>query len=267
MALSAILRCKEEIDLFELIDILCGKITKVIKEKGYNTIKTFGAGKLYKKNQWHYWLIQMIQQDIFYIDYDDHDYLKVSEKGYQILKGEQEINLKKQYCEPLKITRNGVLIQIAVDIKDSINWKKVIKDLDSIIYWNYKEEQRINVDEVIPQGIPERDHVKEKYKEIASQVFNLFCDKEEIIIPKRVDYDMYGNEVKPLSLPFEECLARLETFVNKTGRFPQMYSLSDEVALRKWYREVGHGIISVTPEQRVLFRSFSERYRDIPKTK
>ena len=266
MALSAIIRCKEKINLFELIDILCGKLSKVVKENGYNTIRTFGAGKSYKKNQWHYWLIQMIQQDIFWIDYDDHDYLKVSERGHQVLKGELEVVLKRQYCEPLKLIKNGCSIQIDVEIRDSINWRKFINDLNNIAYWNYIEERRININEIIPDGITERELVKEKYKQIASQVFNLVCENDIIIIPKRVDYDMYGNEVKPLSLPFEECLARLEKFVKTTKRFPQMYSLADEVALRKWYREVGHGIIAITPEQRAQFRRFSEQYQNYPKT-
>lgn len=34
MALSAILRCKEQVDLFDLNDILRGKLSKNVKQKG-----------------------------------------------------------------------------------------------------------------------------------------------------------------------------------------------------------------------------------------
>jgi len=39
----------------------------------------------------------------------------------------------------------------------------------------------------------------------------------------------------------------------------------DEVALRKWYREVGHGLVKITDEQKVLFDNLSVEFADIPK--
>lgn len=260
MALSAILRCKEKVDLFELNDILCGKQTMAVKRKGFDTVKTFGAGKMYTKRQWYYWLIQMIQQEVFYIDYDDNDYLKVLEKGRQVLNGELYVNLKRLSQKSLTIVRKGIPIDIDLEIQDSIDWRKYIDELNNVVYWNYKEERHVNVNDIIPQNIPKRDQVKAKYLEIASSVYNLTVKEEVIIIPKKVDRDMYGNEVQPLSLPFEDCLARLEQFVKTTGRYPQMNALAEEVALRKWYREVGHGIINVTPEQKELFQRFSKQY-------
>lgn len=260
MALSAILRCKERVDFFELINILRGRNSKAVKENGYDSIKTFGVGKLYSRQQWHYWIIQMIQQDIFYIDYDDNDYLKVLEKGHQVLKGEIDITLKRMSNDSAAITRNGITYYIDSDIKDSINWRKYINVFNKIVYWNYIDERRINVNDIIPMGIQERERVKVKYIELITHIYKLACEGEVIIVPKKFDRDIYGNEVLPLSLPFEECLARLEQFINRTGRYPQMNALADEVALRKWYREVGHGIIPITLEQREAFYRFKSQY-------
>ena len=260
MALSAILRCKERDDFFELINILRGRNSKAVKENGYDSIKTFGVGKLYSRQQWHYWIIQMIQQDIFYIDYDDNDYLKVLEKGHQVLKGEIDITLKRMSNDSAAITRNGITYYIDSDIKDSINWRKYINIFNKIVYWNYIDERRINVNDIIPMGIQERERVKVKYIELITHIYKLACEGEVIIVPKKFDRDIYGNEVLPLSLPFEECLARLEQFINRTGRYPQMNALADEVALRKWYREVGHGIIPITLEQREAFNRFKSQY-------
>lgn len=260
MALSAILRCKERVDFFELINILRGRNSKAVKENGYDSIKTFGVGKLYSRQQWHYWIIQMIQQDIFYIDYDDNDYLKVLEKGHQVLKGEIDITLKRMSNDSAAITRNGITYCIDSDINDSINWRKYINVFNKIVYWNYIDERRINVNDIIPMGIQERERVKVKYIELITHIYKLACEGEVIIVPKKFDRDIYGNEVLPLSLPFEECLARLEQFINRTGRYPQMNALADEVALRKWYREVGHGIIPITLEQREAFNRFKSQY-------
>lgn len=274
MALSAIIRCNEKVDLFELVDILCGKQTSAVKRHGYDTIKTFGAGNMFTRRQWHYWLIQMIEQGILIIDYDDHVYLKVLEKGHKVLKGELDITLKRASSksskitrkESFKITRKGVPLNIDIDIQDSIDWRKKLDELNKTVYWNYASEQRININEIIPIDIAERERVKAKFLEIASQVYNLAIENGDIIIPKKVDYDMYGKEVLPLSLPFEECLSRLEHFIKTTGRYPQMNSVSEEVALRKWYREVGHGLIEITPEQKELFRRFTEQYPMSQKT-
>lgn len=260
MAISAILRCKEKIDIIELNQVLRGTLTPAIKLKGFNTIKTFGAGKNYTRTNWLYWLIQLIQQDIICIDYNDDGHLKVLEKGHQVLKGELDVVLKNVSISPLTIKREGVTISIDPAIQDSIDWRKYIGELNNIVYWNYSGEKRLDIDKIIPLGIPEREQVKARYREIASQVFHLTIEGDTIVIPKKVDYDMYGKEVLPLSLPFEECLERLRLFVVSTGRYPQMNAVAEETALRKWFREVGHGLIDVTSEQRELFRRFKEQY-------
>ena len=275
MALSAIIRCKEQIDIFELVNILRGRHSKTVKQHGYDSIKTFGVGKLYLRNQWIYWIIQMIQQELIYIDYEDNDRLKVLEKGYQVLKGEISIILKRlpddtNVSTPISncytITKNGILYHIDLDIKDAINWRKYINDFDKIVYWNYAKERYVNVNDIIPQGIIERERVKMKFIEIVTQINNLTYNGEVIIVPKKIDRDIYGNEVLPLSLPFEECLARLKKFVETTGRYPKMKAVADEAALRKWFREVGHGIIPMTLEQREAFYSFKSQYPNVNKS-
>ena len=104
------------------------------------------------------------------------------------------------------------------------------------------------------------ENLKQQFLKIVQRVFNLTIDGEEIIIPLKIDYDMYGNVVQPLSLPFDDCLKRLRLFIETTGRYPQMKAVSEEVALRKWYREVKHGILQVTSEQKEKFNKFTEQF-------
>lgn len=261
MALSAILRCKERINIFELGLVLCGRSTRDIKQKGFDKIKTFGAGKVYSSHQWHYMFIQMIQQGYFVVDYEESYHLKVTEKGRQVLNGDLVvIGIISGRPAKSTFTKNGIVIQIDEDIFDAIDWKALLNRLNENVYWNYTAEKRIDVNTIIPHSTYKREKVKHRFLELAQQVYNLSIEGEEIIIPLKVDYDMYGNVVLPLSLPFDECLERLRLFIETTGRYPQMNAVSEEVALRKWYREVGHGIMDVTPEQKERFHKFTKQY-------
>lgn len=260
MALSAIMRTQEQLDLFSLNDVLCGRETKVIKQKGIDKIKTFGAGKAFSRRQWYYFLIQMLQQEVFVIDYADSCFLKVTDKGQQVLKGLIEIKLIAPKAAGLHFIRNGKSIDIDWEIQNAINWRELTDRIGRIVYWNYKAEQRIDINTLIPPSTPQRSLVVAKFVDILRQAYNLSMDGNFIVIPKKVDLDMYGKEVKPLQLPFEECLTRFKQFVVATNRYPKMNALSEEVALRKWFREVGHGLIYTTPEQMAQFRKLTEEF-------
>ncbi len=260
MALSAIMRTQEQLDLFSLNDVLCGRETKILKQKGIDKIKTFGAGKAFSRRQWYYFLIQMIQQEVFVIDYADACFLKVTDKGQQVLKGLIEIKLIAPKAAGLHFTRQGKSIDIDWEIQDSIDWRELTDRIGRIAYWNYKEEQHIDINTLVPPSTPQRSLVVAKFMDILRQAYNLSMDGGFIVIPKKVDLDMYGNEVKPLQLPFEECLTRFKQFIVATNRYPKMNALSEEVALRKWFREVGHGLIYTTPEQMAQFRNLTEEF-------
>ena len=58
---------------------------------------------------------------------------------------------------------------------------------------------------------------------------------------------------------------RLSVILNK--RFPFMDGEHDEIALRKWYREVGHGLVAITVEEKVLFDYLGVEFADIPRTR
>jgi ATP-dependent DNA helicase RecQ len=99
-AISAVIRTNEQITLPTLAEILCGNRNSFIVEKAYDKIKTFGAGKEWKNNEWIELITQMTQQGVFSIAYDDGHKLKVTDYAKEILKGKtielisnQKINL------------------------------------------------------------------------------------------------------------------------------------------------------------------------------
>lgn len=118
MALSAVARTQERISVSTLLDILKGFYTEVVKEQGYDTIKTFGVGKKTTASAWQLYIQQFIQQGLLELDYKDHYNLKLNAYSWKILKENIPVKLvsydvikarqeaqKKQAKKPPKITR------------------------------------------------------------------------------------------------------------------------------------------------------------------
>lgn len=94
-ALSAIARSNEKIALGMLIDILRGSMNKNVLEKGYQHIKTFGAGKELRYEEWSEYIMQMLNMGVIDIAYDDGHSFKLNEKSKSVLKGEKPVSLVK----------------------------------------------------------------------------------------------------------------------------------------------------------------------------
>lgn len=92
-ALSAIARTEEKISMTILVDILKGYNTQVVREKGYDKIKTFGAGKDIRPEEWSDYILQMLNGGSMDIAYDEGHALKLNAKSRSILKGETQVKL------------------------------------------------------------------------------------------------------------------------------------------------------------------------------
>ena len=94
-ALSAIYRTKEEITSSTLIDILRGSQNKHIMEKGYDKIKTWGAGKEIRHDDWANYIMQMLNSGFMDIAYDEGYTFKLNTLSDMILKGNMQVQLAK----------------------------------------------------------------------------------------------------------------------------------------------------------------------------
>lgn len=86
-------------------------------------------------------------------------------------------------------------------------------------------------------------------------------------VAQKCDYDKDGQVVALPSGSFFEILSRFRLFVIQNKRYPFMDGVYDEIALRKWYREVGRGMVPITDEEKVLFDNLSVEFAGIPKTR
>jgi ATP-dependent DNA helicase RecQ len=83
--LSVIHRTKEKVAMGMLIDVLRGSNNRKIIENNYHTIKTFGAGKDLKYEEWADYIQQMLNSGVMDIAYDEGHSYKLNNRSNAVL--------------------------------------------------------------------------------------------------------------------------------------------------------------------------------------
>ena len=104
-ALSAIKRTDEQIGFSLTTDILKGSLSPVVMAKGYDLLKTFGAGRDITANDWNTYLLQMLQMGYIEIAYNEDCHLKITPLGEDILFGKKQALLSVIEREDLRVTK------------------------------------------------------------------------------------------------------------------------------------------------------------------
>lgn len=92
-ALSAVVRSHEQLGMGVLIDVLKGTHSADVNEKGWQRIKTFGAGSDVTAFAWALFIQQFVQLGLLEIDYKDQHQLKLTRAGEAVLRGERPVRL------------------------------------------------------------------------------------------------------------------------------------------------------------------------------
>lgn len=92
-ALSAIVRTEQQIGTGMLVDILRGNMNAELTEKGYQQLKTFGAGRDVPARDWQDYLLQILQLGYFEIAYNENNHLKITAAGSDVLFGRAQAQL------------------------------------------------------------------------------------------------------------------------------------------------------------------------------
>lgn len=94
-ALSAALRTGEYFGAGHLIDVLTGTMTDRVRDRGHDSLPTFGVGKDMTKRAWQGVFRQMMGHDLVRPDPERHGALRVTEKAHPLLRGEETISLRR----------------------------------------------------------------------------------------------------------------------------------------------------------------------------
>ena len=168
-----------------------------------------------------------------------------------------------------QITIKGVCYNIDLDIWESIDWRKVLKEITTKAYWNYQNALEIPLSDYVAPGTEHQDRIIATLCQLLKDAYNMNVDEQthKVIIPQKYDYDQDGQAVPFPTGSFYEILSRFRLFVIQNKRYPFMDGDRNEIELRKWFREVGHGLVALTDEQKILFDNLSTEFADMPKTK
>ncbi|HSI91372.1 MAG TPA: DNA helicase RecQ [Adhaeribacter sp.] len=94
-ALSAIARVKETASINLTIDVLRGSRNQQVLAKGFDQVKTFGAGRDLNFLEWQTYLHQLLNAGLLDIAYEEGYALKLNERSKQVLFENKEVNLVK----------------------------------------------------------------------------------------------------------------------------------------------------------------------------
>ncbi|MGZ2371119.1 DNA helicase RecQ [Ancylomarina sp. YFZ004] len=92
-ALSAIVRLKENVSAGTVIDVLRGSSRQEIMSKGYNKVKTYGAGRDVSHQDWQQYMLQLLNMGYISVAYDEGNALKLTEQSKEVLFSGRKVNL------------------------------------------------------------------------------------------------------------------------------------------------------------------------------
>jgi ATP-dependent DNA helicase RecQ len=273
----------ENIDLFERLKVLRKEIADeinypafvVMSDKTLHALatdmpttleafgNTFGIGE-HKRDTYGRRFIEVIKQ------YAPAE-VELPFKEVALPQATQTEESKEEKKKKLKnqITIQGTTYVIDEDIWESIEWRKVLKAITEKAYWNYQGTLEIHLSDYVASDTEHRDRIIAMLCRLLKEGYGMNVDEQTgmVIVAQKYDYDKDGQVVELPSGSFFEILSRFRLFVIKNKRYPLMDGEHDEIALRKWFREVGHGLVSITDEQRILFDNLGVEFADVPKNR
>jgi ATP-dependent DNA helicase RecQ len=92
-ALSAVYRLRQQVGMGLLIDVLRGSGRKEIFEKGYNQIKTYGAGRDLPTSEWQHFILQLVNLGYLEIAHDQKGKLRLTPASKSVLFDKEPVQL------------------------------------------------------------------------------------------------------------------------------------------------------------------------------
>ncbi len=95
MALSAVYRTGQRFGVKHVVDVLLGAETDKISQYSHDQLPTYGIGKTLDNNQWSSVFRQLVARGYLSVDVERFGALRLEEKCRPLLRGEEQIELRK----------------------------------------------------------------------------------------------------------------------------------------------------------------------------
>ncbi len=119
MALSCAYRTGQRFGVVHLIDVLLGKENPKIQQFNHQQLSTFGIGKELTQQQWSSVYRQIVAAGLLTVDMEAYGGLKLTETARPVLKGEQDIWLRRDTAQTKRNTskaERGSLMREGFDV-------------------------------------------------------------------------------------------------------------------------------------------------------
>ena len=120
MALSAVFRTGQRFGMVYVIDVLMGKDDERIARFGHDKQSTFAIGKEFSKIEWQNIFRQLVSQNLLMVDVNEHNGIKITEKGFQFLKEKATISFRK-LTEKQKVKREKKVKKVAIALDNDLD--------------------------------------------------------------------------------------------------------------------------------------------------
>lgn len=128
MALSCVYRTAQRFGVKHLVDVLLGKMTPQVERFNHDKVSTFGIGQAHTQLQWHSIYRQLVAANLLTVDISGYGSLRLTEKSYSLLRGEETIALRKDPDVSLKkVKRTGKRGVVALPLVYDALWQ-ALKD-------------------------------------------------------------------------------------------------------------------------------------------
>jgi ATP-dependent DNA helicase RecQ len=94
-ALSCVHRTGQRFGVSYLVDVLLGKDDERIRRFGHDQVSTFGIGSEFNQSEWRDLYRQLIARGLLTVDLEGHGGLRLTEASRPVLRGEQQLHLRK----------------------------------------------------------------------------------------------------------------------------------------------------------------------------
>ena len=116
MALSACYRTDQRFGVNYLVDVLRGAETDKISQHNHHQISTYGVGKELDNNQWRSVFRQLVARGYLSVDLERFSALRLEEKCRPLLRGEEQIELRKDIKQKAAKRTTKTALPLDVDV-------------------------------------------------------------------------------------------------------------------------------------------------------